>query len=416
MASSRRGIHAGGDGSKHELKREASSLRSKLADALRLVDDLRAENKELQSTTAALSRAAAAPRARKRIRGLRKLSSSPLVFTIDDFVDEQMCKQLRGGGGHAMWELIQHGSAGGNSGSTVDGHKNATDALDAGALQVQLAFASLVASELFAGQWGANDGIRFNAASSSDANNDCSVAVSYPDGLHVDTNNGAIYRSCTCILYLNDVDAECGGATAFPLADTSEADPALSGSRALLEAQCTHTRSPLTPTRTGIHVEGGLPRPLELAASALEEGGLVRRPLEMAASSHDLEAPSSARRTLRVQPEAGKLCIFFTRTTDGKIDPSSWHGGERIRPPAGGPIPAGDVSVGSPFTEPAISSATEKHIMTLFKEVAYQPDRPWDAKDDSQSFECYLAPQIAEQRRYLEELAESHARFFEADP
>ena len=58
--------------------------------------------------------------------------------------------------------------------------------------------------------------------------------------------------------------------------------------------------------------------------------------------------------------------------------------------------------------------ATQKDIMTLFKEVHYMDGRAaWDVDTSDESFETYLAPQVAEQRRYLEALAEDHARFFD---
>lgn len=335
----------GGFGGARELQSEVKTLRSQLADAQRLVDELGAENDRLRASvdTAAPS----VPRS-KRVRGLRKVSSTPLVFTIDDFVDADMCAKLLQSSGSATGQLqLERGGP-----------------AAASSQRAQLDFATLVAGELFAGQWGANDGLRFNAASSSDANNDGSARLSYPDGIHVDTNNGATYRSVTCILYLNDVAAQCGGGTIFPLARVSEADPGLAAARKLLGTDCTHTRSSVAPAQ------------IDVAAL--------------------LEAACAEESLLRIQPEAGTLCIFFTRTADGEVDPRSWHGGERIRAPA----TAGE--------DPAI--VAQKHILTLFKEVSYLPFRSWRA--DEQSFESYLAPQIAEQRRYLEDLAESHAPFF----
>ena len=60
------------------------------------------------------------------------------------------------------------------------------------------------------------------------------------------------------------------------------------------------------------------------------------------------------------------------------------------------------------------ATATHKDIMTLFKEVHYMDGRAaWDVDTSDESFETYLAPQVAEQRRYLEALAEDHARFFD---
>ena len=97
-----------------------------------------------------------------------------------------------------------------------------------------------------------------------------------------------------------------------------------------------------------------------------------------------------------MQPQAGRLCIFFTRTDDGAVDPHSWHGGERLR--------AAPPSAGS-----AGGAATEKHILTLFKEADASA---WDEAGGA-SLEPYLAPQIAEQHRYLDDLAQTHRPFFE---
>ena len=59
--------------------------------------------------------------------------------------------------------------------------------------------------------------------------------------------------------------------------------------------------------------------------------------------------------------------IFFSRTDDGEIDPWSWHGGENIRAP--------HVTDAQHTTDThAAPAVTEKHIMTLFKEVHYKGD------------------------------------------
>ena len=81
--------------------------------------------------------------------------------------------------------------------------------------------------------------------------------------------------------------------------------------------------------------------------------------------------------------------IFFSRTDDGEIDPWSWHGGENIRAP--------HVTDAQHTTDThAAPAVTEKHIMTLFKEVHYKGDMlRWPYGCGGQSFESYLAPQIA---------------------
>jgi hypothetical protein len=279
-------------------------------------------------------------------RTLLKVSSNPLVFVIDDFVDAGMLARLQQGrrateedGKRAMKQMLED----------IDPNSQTSPE--------NLAFMTLVSHELFNGQWGAKDNIRLAASSSSDSNNDGSARVSYPEGLHVDTNNDAKFRSATCILYLNDVAPACGGATIFPLADAVEADLGLCASRALLDEQVTHTRQTMTPS--------------SLISSELLEGRIDDS-------------------LLRIQPRAGRLMIFFSRTDDGEIDSRSWHGGERLRDGA----------------KPSV--ATEKHIMTLFKEVSYKDHMlPWPHGCGDQSFESYLAPQIAQQRRHLEALAET---------
>jgi hypothetical protein len=268
------------------------------------------------------------------IRALRQVSSTPLVFTIDNFVDEELCVALRDTG----------------------------DSQDA-----RLKFALSIAGELFAGQWGPNDGLRFNQASSSDANNDVSSLSTCPEGLHVDTNNDSTFRSVTAILYLNDISPECGGATIFPLANVAEADPAFAAAQRLLGQQIAHTRG-----------------------SASSSGILPAHQ----ADARLLEARVGTSDGLRIQPEAGRLCIFFSRMDNGQIDPRSWHGGERLCPEL--------------FVDG--ETAIEKRILTLFKEVHYGKSHPGEYET---TFESYLAPQINEQRRMLQALAQSHAQFFE---
>ena len=75
-------------------------------------------------------------RAPPRIRALKQVSSDPLAFTIDDFCDAPTCAGLS---------------------------QNSDEA--------RLHFATLVAGELFAGQWGRCDGLRYNLSEWFDANN-----------------------------------------------------------------------------------------------------------------------------------------------------------------------------------------------------------------------------------------------------
>jgi len=141
----------------------------------------------------------------KVIRALRKVSQSPLVFIFDEFVDKNLLESLQhrptlGFGKEDMLQLLR------------DISPAATEPNPA-----QREFMELISCELFNGQWGANDALRVNCTKSTDPQNNssASTASSYPEGLHVDTNNHAIFRSVTCILYLNDLAPECGGATIF---------------------------------------------------------------------------------------------------------------------------------------------------------------------------------------------------------
>jgi len=277
-----------------------------------------------------------------RIRALRQLSTEPLIFTIDDFVSTGTCLAL-----------MQHENE-----------------------EARLKFASQVASELFAGQWGKNDGLRFNKASSSDANNKKSADHScYPEGLHVDTNNDSIYRSVTLILYLNDVPVECGGATAFPLAGVEKGDSLLDASNRLLKGGVGHTRGRATEEGLSNGGECGVLLPSQEADALFLE---------------QQKQQSSSRGGVCVAPQEGRLCIFFSRTSDGEIDPRSWHAGERL--------------IGHHGT------ITEKKILTLFKEVSYGTTLQ-HPEDETESLEDYLAPQIAEQREAPQALARVTCRF-----
>jgi hypothetical protein len=82
-----------------------------------------------------------------RIRALRQRSSHPLVFTIDEFLSADSCRTLFQGGRSRR-------------GDNNDGDNEIYDA-------ARLEFATLVAGELFGGQWSVNDGLRYNRAMSS---------------------------------------------------------------------------------------------------------------------------------------------------------------------------------------------------------------------------------------------------------
>jgi len=296
----------------------------------------------------------------RRIRALKQISSQPLAFTIDDFCDESTCAGLQ---------------------------NNSEEA--------RLHFATLVAGELFAGQWGKNDGLRLNLSKSSDANNNMpidsdSIGGQCAEGLHVDTNNGSVFRSVTAILYLNDISEECGGATVFPLAGAKSDDPRLHASKRLLLDQIAHTRGSAYSAAT---TDGAMTPAREADAALIES----------------VAGTSRTGTGLQIQPQTGRLLLFFSRMDDGEIDPWSWHGGGRLKEPVVHTVVEDDSDSDSSEKSPVI----EKKILTLFKEVSYGATQDHPLAFEGTTIEEYLSPQVAEQRRGLQALAEAHAPFFE---
>jgi hypothetical protein len=318
-----------------------------------------------------------------RIRALRQVSSEPLAFTIDDFCDASTCAAL----------ALEEGEE--------QHHNQQQDA-------ARLHFATLVAGELFAGQWGKQDGLRQSFSKSSDRNNNNNNnGGQCAEGLHVDTNNGSPFRSVTAILYLNDLPEECGAATVFPLAGANANDPRLRASQRLLQEEIYHTRgSAYTAEAVKSNDLENTDGTASTTTTTTTNDDIQRLTLQQEEDAALLEsvmastpADDTSATGLHIQPQAGRLLVFFSRLENGEIDPRSWHGGERLKP----------LSVSSSSSE-----VIEKKIVTLFKEVSYGtiPEHPLGSDDDA-SFEKYLSPQISEQRRFLIALAESHAPFFQ---
>ena len=123
-------------------------------------------------------------------------------------------------------------------------------------------------------------------------------------GLHVDTNLKP-RRFGTALLYLCDVADGCGGETIFPLCSIeSPKDPLAKAARALLVAGCTHTRR----------------APEELIGEA--------RSLRLAALRTAAGAKSNT--GIAVQPQRGRLLLFFSRDDHGEVESLSWHGGADV--------------------------------------------------------------------------------------
>ena len=279
-------------------------------------------------------------------RQLVQISSNPLLFVMDNFVDPHLCQK-------------------------VDNQANGC---------FQLLFPETIAEQLFQGQASEMDGLLFDTTSSQDHATTTSKEAAkqhshnphYPYGLHMDTNNQCLFRHVTCILYLNDVPEECGGATVFPVARAlSNKDPALQAAQRLLDHSMSHTQS------------------REIITLGLEEEA---RLLESRIRTNCVTDPTTGT-AIRVQPKAGRLLVFFSRDEQGRPDPRTWHAGERLRP------------------DPSDGSVTEKRILTLFKEVDYaEPSLLLDdervvsrqRQEQECTLEAYLAPQIAAQRKWLQ--------------
>ena len=149
--------------------------------------------------------------------------------------------------------------------------------------------------------------------------------VLLPDGVHVDTNNGKLFRHITAILYLTDNPSSdvfnFGGGTTFPLAmpwsgadDIMNDDSSLliSPAKALLERNIQHTKADIDQSTNS---DG---RRLELACV-----NTFNRDREVDTFEHNNVG-------VRVMPQAGRLIMFHNVDDAGMPDPASFHGGEEL--------------------------------------------------------------------------------------
>ena len=266
---------------------------------------------------------------------LVQVSSNPLIFTIDEFIEPELCNRVQSNG---------------------DGCFN-------------LLYLERVADLVFNGQESEMDGLLFLEATSEE-HKTMKRSPDYPDGLHVDTNNQCWERHVTCILYLNDVPEHCGGATVFPIARALPNDPALQAARRLLIQKASHTRSKIVQD-TNTNTKDALL-------------------LEARIGTNFTRYPDTDT-AIRIQPKAGRLLVFFSRYANGEQDPRTWHSGERIHDDDNNNNNSND------------SSTTKKRIINLFKQVDYGDKEP--PSQGVNTVEDFLAPQIQEQRNWLQALA-----------
>jgi hypothetical protein len=164
-----------------------------------------------------------------------------------------------------------------------------------------------------------------------------------PDGLHVDTNNGFLFRYLTVLVYLSTTDS---APTTFPLAIVSHKDDeppdesaaAAAAGQALLDDNRHHTRDAnMTGTRAHTKV-----RVLEGAA-----WDLYRREQDGGSG-----VERDTRVGIRVLPQAGHCVAFFSINGQGQTHARSWHGSEILLSPKDSGI-----------------NNNQKEVLTFFYEV-----------------------------------------------
>ena len=169
-----------------------------------------------------------------------------------------------------------------------------------------------------------------------------------PDGLHVDTNNGKLFRHITAILYLTDnMDDDgntIGGGTTFPLATHQSNDDY---NREQSERLLTSAKTLLL---NGIHhTKGDEDQDDNSDGRVLENAGLQVFCRDTMQIRHATEW--NGQQGVRVMPKSGKLIYFHNVDDDGLSDASSFHGGEEL------------LSFGS------FHAGESKSILVFFKEV-----------------------------------------------
>jgi len=173
-----------------------------------------------------------------------------------------------------------------------------------------------------------------------------------PDGLHVDTNNGKLFRHISAILYLTDnqdgFSMDCrgdrrsndngtmlkddifvaGGGTTFPVAIPI-------GEKRMQE--CTNNVQDAAKSlleRDLQHTKGDVDENAASDGRILEKACLDAFHRDVAKDLNDRyrDCFSEAQPTVgvRVMPEAGKLIYFHNVDDGGMPDPNSFHGGEEL--------------------------------------------------------------------------------------
>jgi hypothetical protein len=215
-------------------------------------------------------------------------------------------------------------------------------------------------------------------------------AALLPDGLHVDTNNGQLFRHVTAILYLTDAPRRetalpgprhatrggmmrnrgtgvAGGGTTFPLAvspgkkrshDRPGHNLREAASR-LLERGIAHTKGDVSEYAAS---EG---RVLESAGLDVFYGDNANYLSGLNGEHYDYSINTKESAGVRVMPEAGKLIYFHNVDDAGLPDPRSFHGGEELL----ALLPAALLDAARHASRSAAGTGAEKIILVFFKEI-----------------------------------------------
>jgi prolyl 4-hydroxylase len=224
------------------------------------------------------------------LRALEPVSREPLIYLVPNFLSEEECDYFARLGHHRSSP-----SSGGlihALGSSEWAAREATDPM-AAALEER-------AGRLVGCAPHAEDG-GFKLAYT---HHEPEHSVRAPEGVHLDTNKRP-HRHVTVLVYLNDVAK--GGETVFPLAGASAS--LRSAAEQLAENGIHHTFDSAPDKRLG---------------AALK---LVNAQAERAAKGEC---------GLKVKPQRGAACVFYTMGPSGAVDPNSFHFGSSIVAPCAG--------------------------------------------------------------------------------
>eukprot|EP00746_Dinoflagellata_sp_MGD_P010883 gnl/MRDRNA2_/MRDRNA2_122636_c0_seq1.p1 gnl/MRDRNA2_/MRDRNA2_122636_c0~~gnl/MRDRNA2_/MRDRNA2_122636_c0_seq1.p1 ORF type:complete len:323 (-),score=51.15 gnl/MRDRNA2_/MRDRNA2_122636_c0_seq1:93-1061(-) len=139
-------------------------------------------------------------------------------------------------------------------------------------------------------------------------------------GMHLDTNHKPM-RFATAILYLASLPEASDGATVFPCANAlRDGYSELSKDNELFR----NAYELVFGTKDGLHAQTMCFQHTGPALRSTDNTGSCRAAEELLAACEDSDVG------VNVRPEAGKLCIFFSRGMHGDVDPLSLHGGAAV--------------------------------------------------------------------------------------